>query len=274
MYDRIGTFVNCGDGTRIDASFSELRKLELKNCQLSTGMSSYNEKTLELVKAARDKYDINITAVWAGYTGALEWNFYGGPKTIGIVPSDLRAERLKQLCAGADFAYALGVTDVITHCGFIPENPNDPDFIGTVDAIRELCNYIKPRGQYFLFETGQETPVTILRVIEEVGTGNLGVNLDTANLILYGKANPLDALDVFGKYVRNTHCKDGFYPTNGHELGREVAIGQGKVDFPRIVSRLINEFGYTGPFVIEREISGEQQKLDIIAARDFLQTLM
>ena len=45
----------------------------------------------------------------------------------------------------------------------------------------------------------------MLRCFEAVGTDNLYVNLDTANLILYGKANPADALDVFGKLVRNLH---------------------------------------------------------------------
>ena len=52
-------------------------------------------------------------------------------------------------------------------------------------------------------------------IFEKVGTDNSFVNLDTANLILYGRANPVDALEVFGQYVRNIHAKDGCYPTNG-----------------------------------------------------------
>lgn len=42
-----------------------------------------------------------------------------------------------------------------------------------------------------MFETGQETPITLLRTILTVNTGNLGINLDPANLLLYGKAKPL-----------------------------------------------------------------------------------
>lgn len=48
----------------------------------------------------------------------------------------------------------------------------------------------------------------MLRCFEKVGMDNLGVNLDTANLILYGKANPVDSLDVFGEYVYNLHAKE------------------------------------------------------------------
>jgi len=83
----------------------------------------------------------------------------------------------------------------------------------------------------------------------------------------------VDALDILGPYVRNTHCKDGFYPTTGRLLGNEVALGQGKANFPALVARL-KEFGYAGPYVIEREISGEQQRLDILAAREFIASLL
>jgi len=225
------------------------------------------------IKKISEAYDIEVTAVWASWSGPCAWNFYEGPATLGIVPPAYRSMRLKELMSGGDFAYHMGVTDIITHAGFIPENPDNPDFIGVVSALRYLAGYLKSRGQYFLFETGQETPVTLLRTIEEAGTGNLGINLDTANLILYGKGNTVDSLDVFGKYVRNTHCKDGFYPTSGKNLGREVPLGQGKANFPGVIKKL-NELEYTGPYIIEREISGEQQQKDIVMARDFIRSLL
>ena len=92
-------------------------------------------------------------------------------------------------------------------------------------------------------------------------------------MILYGKANPIDALDVFGEYVRDVHAKDGCYPTNGRELGAEKPLGEGKVNFPRFIARL-KEIGYDGPLTIEREISGEQQKKDILLAKKMLEELI
>ena len=140
-------------------------------------------------------------------------------------------------------------------------------------ALKVLAGHCKVNGQHFLFETGQETPTTLLRAIEDIGTGNLGINLDPANLILYGKANPVDALDVIGKYVMDIHAKDGLYPTNGRQLGVETPLGEGKVNFPALVARL-KELGYDGTFTIEREISGEQQKKDIISAKAILESLI
>src|SRR5262249_18697261 len=98
--------------------------------------------------------------------------------------------------------------------------------------------------------------------IGRVGTSNLGINLDPANLILYGKGNPIDALDVIGPYIRNIHVKDGFYPTDGEHLGKEVTVGQGKVNFPLLLDGL-KRLGFTGDLIIEREISGEEQIRDI-----------
>lgn len=216
---------------------------------------------------------IKMTALWAGWPGPAVWDFIDGPRTLGIVPAEWRAVRVDALKKGADFAHQAGLPAIITHLGFIPENALDPLFKEVVACVREVAEHCKALGMDFWFETGQETPVTMLRLIHEVGTGNLGVNLDPANLILYGKANPVDALDVFGPHVRSVHAKDGLYPTDPYHLGEEVKIGQGKVNFPRLAARL-KEIGFAGSFIIEREISGEQQVRDMKEAVTYLSSLL
>src|SRR5206468_12917577 len=87
------------------------------------------------------------------------------------------------------------------------------------------------------------------------------VNRELANVILYGTANPVDGIELLGPYVQGIHAKDGMFPTNPKELGEEVPIGKGKVDFPRIIERL-KQLNYRGAVTIEREISGPQQVAD------------
>lgn len=271
---KIGILISLRQDTNIEEEFSKAIGMQLTCCQLCCWDTKlYTDENALKIKNAAQKTGMEITALWAGWSGPAEWNFYRGPATLGLVPQAYRFQRLKELFAASDFSEALGVTDVITHVGFLPENPFDPDFAGVIGALRSLANYMKAKGQYFLFETGQETPVTMLRAIEEIGTGNLGVNFDTANLILYGKANSVDALDTIGNYVRNTHCKDGHYPTCGRELGREVRLGEGKANFEALIQKL-KELGYAGPLIIEREISGPQQTIDIKRARDILSTIL
>src|SRR2546422_5251248 len=210
------------------------------------------------LRQALDKYQIEATSLVVGGPGREVWDFYEGPLTIGLVPRETRDTRIAHIKKASDFAKQCGIEAVQTHCGFIPENPNDPLYKETIAVVREVAGYCKRNGQNLRYETGQETPITLVRTIQDVGLDNQGVNFDLANLILYGKANPVDAIDLLGQYVQGIHAKDGLWPTNPRELGQEVPIGKGKVDFPRIIRRL-KDLTYRGAVTIEREISGHQQ---------------
>ena len=271
---KIGTCVNFSSPEEIPAKLAVLKENGFDSCQLISWTSSvWTPENADFLKKCLKQYGVTVSAFWCGWNGPVIWNFYDGQLTLGLVPPEYRQMRIQNLCDGADFAHSLGISDVVTHMGFIPENPYDPNFHSFCVAVRTVAQHLKQNGQYLLFETGQETPVTLLRCFETVGMDNLGINLDTANLILYGKANPVDALDVFGKYVRNLHAKDGRYPVNGHDLGEETRLGEGKVDFRALFSRL-KELGYDSHVTIEREISGPQQLSDILDAKNYLQAII
>ena len=271
---KIGVCIEFKTMDEMSKKFNTLVAHGFDNCQLICWKPElFTEDNAARIKTMCEENGVTVSAFWCGWEGPAVWNFYEGHTTLGLLPAEWREVRVKNLCDGSDFAKKLGVENFVTHMGFIPENPNDPEFIPFCDAVRRVAEHCKANGQYLLFETGQETPVVMLRCFEEVGCDNLGVNLDTANLILYGKANPVDALDVFGKYVRNLHAKDGTYPTNGKSLGSETRIGDGKVDFRGVFAKL-HELGYNGYVTIEREISGEQQTADIIHAREYLTNII
>ena len=268
----VGVIVRLCD--TIEEEIKKVRDYGLKSIQLvNWDMSLYTKELADRTLAACGQYGVAISSVWAGYSGPKVWDLVSGPLTLGLLPEAYRSQRVEDLKRGSDFAALLGVDQVITHVGFIPENPNEVAYNGMVCALREVAVYMQKKGQKFLFETGQETPVTMLRCFEDIGTDNLGVNLDPANLMMYGKANPVDALDVIGKYVMDVHAKDGCYPTCGRKLGVETPLGEGKTDYPRFVARL-KELGYDGPLTIEREISGEKQVADILMAKEILEKLI
>ena len=273
---KIGTCVSLDTMEGIEERLRMLGKNGFDSCQLiSWNPEVWKEENVPVLKELLEKYGVTVSAFWCGWEGPKVWDFYDGQITLGLVPAEYRQMRIRNLCDGADFAHKLGITDVATHMGFIPENPNDPCFNSFCVAVRTVAEHLQKNGQYLLFETGQETPVTMLRCFEKVGTDNLGVNLDTANLILYGRANPVDALEVFGKYVRNLHAKDGCYPVNGHDLGRETRLGEGKVDFRALFVKL-HELGYDSYVTIEREIAegSPEQIRDILESRDYLQNII
>ena len=122
-------------------------------------------------------------------------------------------------------------------------------------------------------ETGQETPTTMSRMLRDAAMPNLAVGLDTANLILYGKSNPVDAVDILGPHIRSVHAKDGRWPTDPSQLGQEALIGSGLVDFRKVFSKL-HSIGYTGAITIERETSGPQQIEDVRNEKIYLEKIL
>ena len=259
----------------LEATIKRVRDMGFSNCfpSLDDYIGKFTKDAAEQIGNLLAKYDLIATTVEVVGPEPLEWNFTHGPSTVGLVPPTTRAARIDALKQVSDFAKLLGVSQVQTHCGFIPENPADSLYPGTVDAIRSVAQHCQGNGQYFLMETGQETPTTMSRVIRDVNMSNLGVGFDTANLILYGKANPVDAIEILGPHVRSVHAKDGKWPTDPNKLGEEVLIGKGLVDFKKVFTKL-HEFGYTGAVTIERETSGPQQIEDVKNEKLYLQRIL
>jgi len=257
-----------------EKALRRVRELGFPTCQVICWDPEWlNEEAADRLRVSAEQNGVEITTIWTGLPGRYVWDFIEGPSTIGLVPEKTRGMRLEVLKRGSDFASRVGVPSITTHVGFIPENPADPLYPGLIDALKEIADHCGERDQSFWFETGQETPVTLLRAIEDVGTDNLGINLDPANLLLYGKANPVDALDIIGTHVRGVHAKDGEYPTNGRKLGVEKPLGEGRVNFPVLIPKL-KSLGFDGALTIEREITGPQQIEDIKRGKRFLEQIL
>ncbi len=258
-----------------EATIRRVHDLGFSNCFLSLDgyIGKFTPEAATEIKGLLDKYEVVATTVEVVGPAPLEWNFLKGPTTIGLVPPAMRAARIDALRQASDFAKLVGIGQVQTHCGFIPENPTDPLYQGVAEAIRAVAQHCHDNGQNFLMETGQETPTTMARAIRDVNMPNLGVGLDTANLILYGKANPVDAVDILGPHVRSIHAKDGKWPTDPDKLGEEVLIGRGLVDFRAVFSKL-HRLGYRGAVTIERETSGPQQIEDVRQEKLYLEKVL
>lgn len=202
-------------------------------------------------------------ALWSG---PMVWDFRDGPRTLGVGPVETRASRMQSMLDGAEWAARLEIPLLQSHLGFVPEDPSCEDYAVHVECLRILGKRCGELGVRMILETGQETPITLRRLIEDAGEASVGVNLDPANLLMYGKANPVDAVDILGPYISGMHLKDGLYPgSDSYQLGEERPIGEGLVDFPRIFAKL-KKLNFQGPMIIEREVPKPQQRQDILAS--------
>lgn len=267
----IGTLLDSAKD--IDKGFSDLKDAGFTSCQIDYRKKACTPEVAKKVKEASEKYGIRMTT-YVGVPGHSEWNFIKGPSTIGLVPFDGREQKIADYHDMIDFCQMAGIPAMHSHFGFIPEDPSSAEYQYFIVVMRDLANYAKERGVEIYFETGQETPITLIRAIKDIGTGNVFINCDLANLMLYGKANPTDAIRLFGDLVKDVHAKDGTYPDRDepNKLGHEKPIPEGDVDFPAVIE-LLKERGYNGSLTIEYELSDGNRDY-LVKTREYLQNLI
>ena len=262
------------DLNNIDKSFQELQEQGFGSCELNYSTGKMTRDLAEQVKKASRQHNIKVTTL-VGVPGSKStWNFRKGPATIGLVPAEERAEKLKTYHEMIDFCVWAGIPAMHSHFGFIPEDPSSAQYKDFIGVMRGLAEYAKEHNIMIYFETGQETPITLIRAIKDIGTGNLFINCDLANLLMYGKANSLDAVRMFGNLIKEFHAKDGKYPdpNNPYELGAEVPIPTGEVNFPAVIAEL-KRIGFKGALTIECELNGSRHDY-AVKTRQYLQELL
>lgn len=272
--DKITIGVIQYDLSDVDKSFKDLHDQGFGSCEINYRKNTLTKDFAEKVKEASKKHDIKVTTL-VGVPGSKNvWNFRKGPATIGLVPVEERVEKIKVYHEMIDFCAMADIPAMHSHFGFIPEDPSSGQYKDFIKVMQDLATYAKERDVMIYFETGQETPTTLIRAIKDIGTGNVFINCDLANLLMYGKANSLDAVKLFGPLIKEFHAKDGKYPdpNNPYELGAEVPIPTGEVDFPAVIAELKKQ-GFQGAVTIECELNGSQHDY-VIKTRKYLQELL
>lgn len=225
------------------------------------------------IKSTFDEAGVTVTLIFATYENEDYSTIQGGRDTGGLVPPATRASRTVDTNRIADYAAAMDCSAIALHFGTIPENRDDPEYKPIVAVAQEVCDYCQSLGLRVHLETGEDTAETLLNFIHDVDRPNLAVNFDPANMILYGRGDPIPALKAVSAHVKSCHCKDATWSDQPMVVwGTEVPFGDGQVNAEQFVKTLI-EIGYEGPLSIEREVEGEQQIIDTKKAIKVLEEL-
>lgn len=275
---KYGTFVRIPEGADISAAcdekFSEIKKMGFESCQLVYKPAFYRLEDADIIKEYADKYGIEISAQFAGYRDPFtKFDNYFDFHNAGLNSPAFRESRTQYVLSVIPFMKRLGVTDMIVHSGHVPNNPFEREYTEMVCSVRIIAEALKKNDMNFLFETGGESPISLLRLIGDIGLDNVFINLDTGNIIMYGFGNPVDALYTYGKYVRNMHAKDGLPPTDPKKIGKEVNIGEGHVDFEKVFS-MLHSLGYDRFVTIEREIRDGAQAEEIARSMKYIKGIV
>lgn len=192
-------------------------------------------------------------------------------RTGGVVPDQHWEQNWKNIQETAALACKLGLKLVTFHAGFLPHEESDPDFKKLLDRIAKIGDLFAKHDLDLGFETGQEEASTLRTFLEKLGKKNVGVNFDPANMILYDKGNPIEALRTLTPWLKQCHIKDATKTKVKGQWGAEVPAGKGEVDW-RAFFKALNDAKFTGWCCIERE-AGDQRVEDIRAARKMVESL-
>lgn len=189
-------------------------------------------------------------------------------QTGGIVPDATWEQNQKNAKASALTARQIGIKYITFHAGFIPHEAADPSYKKMLDRLKVIAGIFGAEGITLGFETGQERATDLMGVLNALSLPNVGVNFDPANMLLYDKGHPIEALRMLGPWVRNVHIKDANRTNVPGTWGSEVPAGTGEVDWKAFFATL-RDIGFKGDYVIERE-AGTQRVADIRTAKEMV----
>jgi len=193
-------------------------------------------------------------------------------RTGGIAPDETWDQNRKNIHLTVALARELGLKLVTFHAGFVPHDDQDPGFAKMLARLREVADLFGAAGMVLGLETGQETAPALGHLLQQLSRENVAVNFDPANMILYDKGNPIEALKVLGRWIRQVHIKDGIRTKTPGTWGEEVPAGKGEVDW-RAFFDTLSKLNFSGAAVIERE-AGNQRVADIRTAKELVEKLV
>jgi len=136
-----------------------------------------------------------------------------------------------------------------------------------VDSLRACAQACQQAGLRYALETHPHrwatTALSLLRLLEHVGSPVVGVNFDPSHLFPCGDL-PQMAVYELGDRVFHTHISDNDGQTNAH-----WRPGKGKIDWSATLSAL-HDVGYTGAISIELEdVPGRASAQQPVAGQAF-----
>jgi len=266
----IGVFTNSVHPSNPKELFERLAQFDLKVVQLAFIDPAWREPSVvDQIERLLESSGVEVQATFFGFPDEDYSSIPAIRETGGFVTDfEGRLAAVRQII---EISARLGIGAIGGHAGFIPEDRDDPMYATMIGRIGQVADEMKAAGLQLLLETGQETPEGLLQVLSDLGRDSVAVNFDPANMLLYGMAEPVEAVRKIGSHIASVHAKDGTASGERDVWGREMLLGEGAVDYPCFL-RPLREVGFTGPLIIECEIPDSDPAQTIPHARDRLRT--
>ena len=253
----IGIFSRTYERMSLEAVFQQIDRQGIHHTQFnlsSAGMAalpdSVDEETLLTVRALAKKYGITLDALSG---------------TFNMIDPDVdaRTRGCRQFETQCRAARLLGIP-IVTLCtgsrhptnkwAWHEDNLTEAAWSDLMRSTEQILRSAQDNGIILGVETEASniicTPEKARRYLDDVGSSNLKIIMDGANLFRPEQVPRMgsileEAFDALGKDIVLAHAKD-------FSLGQDidfVAAGEGELDFPLYI-RLLKQCGYGGPLVL------------------------
>jgi sugar phosphate isomerase/epimerase len=210
-----------------------------------------------LAKVAKSK--LTITAAMINFPQEDYSTFESIKRTGGIVPDECWQANRKATFEAIKLTAEFKVKYLSMHFGFIELKSRK-----LLDRAKMLADKAQEKNVMLLMETGQESAYELREFLEKLHHLALGVNFDPANMILYDKGNPVEAVGVLAPWIKHVHIKDALRTKKPGEWGTEAVWGTGEVNADEFLKAL-KRAGFAGALAVERE-AGDDRLGDIKAS--------
>jgi sugar phosphate isomerase/epimerase len=171
--------------------------------------------------------------------------------------AEKRRQNLEAVTDGLALADAIGARCCVDIAGTFsttswfgphPDNLSPRAFEAIVENARKIVDAVKPKRARFCYEMMgwalPDSPDSYVRVIKAVDRPAFGVHLDPCNLVnspekfYHNTALLNECFDKLGKWIVSCHAKDLTWDVEMNVHFREVAPGQGSLDYTTYLKRL------------------------------------
>lgn len=231
-----------------------LAGIQLSNLQEEVDVENISDSKADELSGMFTGHGLEISAVCGDIGG------------FALDDEDEAVRRIARTRTIMDNAKKLGVAIVQTHIGLISENFNDKKVITMRKCLEEIGRHGEKTGVFLATETGPEPASVMKNFLDALAVPAIKVNYDPANLVMKG-FDCISGVYELRDYIIHTHAKDGKKIPDAKGR-REQPLGEGEVNFTEYI-RALDEIGYNGFYVIEREVGGNPAE-DIVEAKRFL----
>ncbi len=244
--------------TDLDGVVGTMEQLQIDNVHLDLRPVCIDKSEKYLEQVRRQGWVISSTMI--GFPQEDYSSLDAIKVSGGIAPDDCWESNRRIFESAIAVTAELNVPYLSTHIGFIDET--QPEYSRKFhDRIKLMADVAAQQKVILLLETGQETAEELRGFLEEMDHPSVAVNFDPANMILYDKGDPVDAVKVLGPWIKHVHIKDALRTDTPGTWGAEVAWGDGQVDTDGFLGAL-KEIGFAGTIAVERE-AGDDRLNDI-----------